>query len=258
MQLGLVTYNLARDWNLDKIIEMCEKTGFKGVELRTTHAHGVDHTLSQAERQEVKEKFDNSSVELVGMGTAFEYHSIDEDEVRENIEGTKEYVKLTKDIGGSGVKVRPNGDQLDHGIPKEETFKQIGEALHECGEFAEDYGIEIRVEMHGSVSEASDMAQIMKAADHNNVKICWNSNLVDVKDGSIAHDFELMKDYIGMCHITDLSREAYGEYPYRELFSKLNEINYDGFCCAEVHSPSDQPERFMRYYKALFDAYSKE
>ena len=176
MKLGLVTYNLARDWDLNKIIEMCEKTKFKGVELRTTHAHGVDHNLSQEERQEVKEKFDNSSVELVGMGTAFEFHSIDEDEVRENIEGTKEYVKLTRDIGGSGVKVRPNGDQLEHGIPKEETFKQIGEALHECGEFAADYGIEIRVEMHGSVSEASDMAQIMEAADHDNVYICWNSN----------------------------------------------------------------------------------
>ena len=255
MKLGLVTYNLAKDWDLDKIIDMCEKTGFKGVELRTTHAHGVSADLNKKERKEIKEKFNNSSVELVGMGTAFEYHALDQEEVRKNIEGTKEYVKLTADIGGNGVKVRPNGDQVDQGVPKEETLKQIGKALSECGEYAVNYGIEIRVEMHGSVAEACDMAKIMEAADHENVYICWNSNSVDVKNGSIADDFELMRDYIGMVHITELWEEEYGEYPYRELFKLLGESGYDGFCCAELHSGSDQPERLMKYYKALFNAY---
>ena len=56
-----------------------------------------------------------------------------------------------------------------------------------------DYGIEIRVEMHGSVLEACDMKQIMEAADHDNVYICWNSNHVDVKNGSVAEDFAVLK-----------------------------------------------------------------
>ena len=38
MKLGLVTYNLAKDWDLGTIIANCEETGFSGVELRTTHA----------------------------------------------------------------------------------------------------------------------------------------------------------------------------------------------------------------------------
>ena len=42
MNLGLVTYNLARDWDLPTLIRNCEETGFHAVELRTTHAHGVE------------------------------------------------------------------------------------------------------------------------------------------------------------------------------------------------------------------------
>ena len=46
------------------------KTGFAGVELRTTQQHGVEPTLSEAQRQEVAKRFADSGVELVGLGTA--------------------------------------------------------------------------------------------------------------------------------------------------------------------------------------------
>jgi hypothetical protein len=39
MKLGLVTYNLAQDWDIETIIKNCEAAKFQGVELRTTHGH---------------------------------------------------------------------------------------------------------------------------------------------------------------------------------------------------------------------------
>src|SRR5690349_3765577 len=53
MHLGLVTYNLAKDWSVETIINHCQATSFEGVELRTTHAHKVEVNLSPAERAEV-------------------------------------------------------------------------------------------------------------------------------------------------------------------------------------------------------------
>lgn len=50
MKIGLVTYNLAKDWDVDTIIKRCEETGFEGVELRTTHAHKVESNLSGEEQ----------------------------------------------------------------------------------------------------------------------------------------------------------------------------------------------------------------
>ena len=115
MKLGLVTYNMAKDWDVPTIIENCRATGFQGVELRTTHAHNVEVNLSANERQEVRQQFADSPIELAGLGSAFDYHSTDAEEVRQNIEGTKEYAQLAADVGAPGVKVRPNG--LPEGVP---------------------------------------------------------------------------------------------------------------------------------------------
>ena len=250
MKLGMVTYNLGKDWDVPTIIEKCTETGFEGVELRTSHAHGVESDLTKAERAEVKKMFDDSAVEIAGLGSAFEYHSADPDEVRKNIEGTKEYTVLASEIGCPGVKVRPNGKP--EGVELDKTLEQIGLSLKECGEFAADYGIDIRLEVHGPkeyTSHVPNVKKIMDVADHPNVKVCWNSNMQDrLPDGTIGEHFDLVKDKIGLCHIVDLANP---EYPWRELFTRLQGIDYEGFCLAEVPE-SCEPERFMKYYRALF------
>ena len=247
MKLGLVTYNLAKDWDVPTIIEVCEKTGFRGVELRTTHAHGVEVSLSPAEREEVKKRFADSPVEIAGLGSAFEYDSPDPEEVRKNIEGTRDYVQLAADVGAPGVKVRPNRLHVDEGVPKEKTLEQIGLALRECGQFAKDLGIEIRLEVHGrDTCLVPNIKTILDAADHDNVFACWNSNATDRdENGSIDDNYALVSGKIGLVHITDLANP---DYPWRRLFALLAADGYAGFTLAEIGQPSPEPERFMRYY----------
>ncbi len=98
-QLGIVTYNIAKDWDLATILARLEKLEYEGVELRTTHAHKVEVNLSKAEREEVRRRFEDSPVQLAGLGSAFEYHSADPQELKRNIDGTKEYVRLAHDVG---------------------------------------------------------------------------------------------------------------------------------------------------------------
>ena len=109
IQLGIVTYNIAKDWDLPTILKRLDALKYEGVELRTSHAHKVEVDLSPARRREIKKLFDDSPVELAGLGSAFEYQSPDPAEVKKNVEGTKEYVRLAHDLGAPGVKVRPNG-----------------------------------------------------------------------------------------------------------------------------------------------------
>src|SRR5690242_18189022 len=77
MQLGLVTYMWGADWDLPTVIKNCRDTGFAGVELRSGHKHGVEPTLSAEDRKMVTALFNNSGVQLVGLGSACEYHSPD-------------------------------------------------------------------------------------------------------------------------------------------------------------------------------------
>ena len=249
MRLGAVTYQLANKWDVDTIISKLSAAGLEGVELRTTHAHGVEVGLSGLERAEVSAKFADSPVEIAGLGSAFEYHSPDPDEVRRNIDGTKEYVVLAHDVDAPGVKVRPNG--LPKDVPAEQTLEQIGKAVRECAAFAADYGVEIRVEVHGGgTSLPANMARIMEAADHPNAYVCWNSNASDISDGSIEEAWRLLGGRVGLVHITELWNEG---YPYRDLFRYLKGSDYTGFCLAEIPE-SAEPDRLLRYYRALYEA----
>ena len=248
MKLGLVTYNMAKDWDIPTIIEKCVETGFAGVELRTTHAHGVEVELSASERAAVKQQFDDSPIEIAGLGSAFDYHSVDQDAVRQNIEGTKVYSQLAADVGAPGVKVRPNG--LPSEVPVEKTLEQIGLALRECGEFAADLGVQIRLEVHGGgTSELRHIRTIIDVADHENVYVCWNSNFGEVENGTIKSNFDLVKGRIGLVHITELHRR---EYPWRELFTSLKASGYTGYTLAEIAGSSD-PVRVMNFYRALWE-----
>ena len=250
MKLGLVTYNLAQDWDIDTMIKNCEAARFQGVELRTSHKHGVEVTLSQEQRAQVKKRFQDSRVELVSLGSAFDYHTPDPEKLKKDIAATKEYIVLAHDVGAAGVKVRPNG--LPKEVPKEKTLEQIGRALRELGEFGDSRGVQIRLEVHGSgTSLLPNIRRIIDVADHKNVGVCWNSNQSDLEGEGWDHNFDLVKDKILQVHMRDLFLE---EYPWRKLLTRLSEIGFSGYCLAEIPESKD-PVRVMRYYRALWLAY---
>lgn len=245
MRLGLVTYNVGRDWDIETIIQQLEAARFEAVELRSTHRHGVEPGLPREEVERVRSRFQNSRVRLLSLGSACEFHSPDEAERRENVEQTARFVELAHDLGCWGVKVRPNG--LPEGVPHDVTIRRIGEALQECGEHALRYGIEIWVEVHGRQTQQPEvMRQIMDACGHQSVGICWNSNPTDIRNGTIKPAFDLLKDFIRNVHIRDLP-----DYPHRELFRLLASIGYDRYTLAET-AQSCEPERYLRFYRALW------
>jgi sugar phosphate isomerase/epimerase len=250
MKLGTVTYNLAQDWDIETLIKNCEAAQFSGVELRTTHAHKVEVNLTKQQREEVRKRFQDSKVDLMGLGSAFDYHTTDAAKLKKDIEATKEYIVLAHDVGASGVKVRPNG--LPKEVPVEKTLEQIGRSLRELGEFAEGYGMAIRLEVHGQgTSLLPNIRKIMDVADHRQVGVCWNSNPSDLDGQGFEHNFNLVKDKMFSVHMRDLYLE---DYPFRRLMTRLNEIGFTGFCLAEI-PPSADPVRLMKYYRALWLAY---
>ena len=250
MKLGTVTYNLAQDWDIEAIIKNCEAAKFEGVELRTTHAHKVEINLSKEDRDRVRKRFADSAVQLMGLGSAFDYHTSDQNKLKQDIAATKEYMVLAHDVGATGVKVRPNGFPKD--VPKEKTLEQIGRSLRELGEFGDSRGVAIRLEVHGSgTSLLPNIKTMMDVASHKNVGVCWNSNQTDLDGDGFDHNFNLVKDKIIAVHMRDLFLE---EYPFRKLLTRLNEINFTGFCLAEI-PPSADPVRVMKYYRALWLSY---
>src|SRR4051794_26144796 len=74
-RLGLVTYNMAANWDLPTLLRICKAVGISPVELRTTHKHGVEPSLSKSQRQDVRRQFADAGVEIWGCGTTCEFQS---------------------------------------------------------------------------------------------------------------------------------------------------------------------------------------
>ena len=251
LKLGTVTYNIAKDWDVPTLIKNLSATGFEAVELRTTHKHGVELTLSAAERADVRKRFEDSPVKIGGLGTICEFHAADPAVVRKNVDETKQWVKLAQDLGSPSVKVRPNG--LPKDVPEEKTLEQIGKALAECGAAARDHGVAIQLEVHGEAT--SRLPRIRKILDyggnHPGVRVCWNSNQNDLLDDGFEANFKLVRDQIGQVHMRDLFLE---EYPWRKLLTSLSDMKFSGYCFAEIPESTD-PIRVLKYYRGLFRAY---
>jgi sugar phosphate isomerase/epimerase len=238
MKLGLVTYQWGKDWDLPTLIANCERTGFLGVELRTQHAHGVETKLSAAERAEVKKRFADSPVNCVGYGSNYEYHSTDQAAVKENIEGTKAYLKLCKDIGATGIKVKPNG--IPEEVSREKTIAQIATSLNEVGRYASDLGQLVRVEVHGKLSQQiPNMKAIFEQVTEKSVTMCWNCNDQDLLPPGLEENFHSVKKWFGdTVHIRELN---VGEYPYQQLMNLFSEIKYEGWILLEARTePEDR------------------
>jgi sugar phosphate isomerase/epimerase len=229
-RFGLVTYQWGEDWDLPTLIANCRKTGVLGVELRTTHAHGVEPTLSVQQRREVRNRFADSPVTLVGLGTADNLHYPEPERHKKTMESCRAFIKLSHDVGGTGIKVRPN--DLPKNVPQEKTIAQIGKALNDLGAFGADYGQQIRLEVHGGCARLPIIRKIMDIATHPNVGVCWNSNKWDLEAPGLEYNFNLVKDrFGGTAHVRTFDSP---DYPWAELIRLFVKANYAGWILLEA------------------------
>ena len=250
IQLGFVTYLWGKDWDVLTLIKNLTETKIQGVELRVEHAHKVMPELSKTERLEVKKKFTDSSVQIVGLGTNQQYDYPDLDRLKASIERTKEFIRLSADVGGTGVKVKPNA--LHKEVPTEKTLEQIGKSLNELTAYAADFNQQIRLEVHGEqTQELPNIKKIMDWATHPNAAICWNCNPQDLNGQGFEYNFNLVKDRFGAtCHVRELDRT---DYPYSALLTNLVKMNYKGWVLLECHTNPEDKVKEMKTQRDVFD-----
>jgi hypothetical protein len=231
-RFGFTTYQWGKDWDIPTLIANCTKAEVYGVELRTSqsYAHGVELELDIHQRAEVKKRFADSPITLVGVATSERFDSPDPAELKTAIENAKAYLLLSRDIGASGVRVFPNS--FHDGIPHDQTVAQIGQAVNIVGRFATDCGQQVRLEAHGNVGELPTLKAIMEYVDQPSVGLKLNSSSRDSEGAGFENNFNLVKNYLGdTLHLHNLKDTA---FPYQLQMDLLVKMGWTGWQLLEV------------------------
>lgn len=250
MKLGFVTYLWGKDWDQDTLIKNLAASKIHGVELRVDHAHKVSPLLTKDERLLVKKKFQDSPVAIVGMGTNQQYDYVEPEKLAKSIEETKQFMILSQEIGGSGVKVKPN--QFRPGIPHEKTIEQIGKALNELAIFGANLGQQLRLEVHGNeTQELYNIKAIMDVATHPNATVCWNCNSQDLNGGGLEANFDMVKARFGdICHVRELNDTT---YPYQDLMNLFAKNKYHGWVLLECRTNPEDKVKALIEQREIFE-----
>ena len=129
IKLGLCTYMWGAQWDLPTLIANWprrRKSTASSCEP-SIKAWRVEPSISTAKRKEVKKRFADSRVTFIGLGTnGAPFTTSISAAVEKAIERSKAFLKLSHELGGGGVKVKPN--ELPKGMPQKKTTEQIGRA----------------------------------------------------------------------------------------------------------------------------------
>lgn len=254
MKLSLLTYNMARNWELPKVIETARAGGFAAVEFRAeaNHKHGVELEATSAERRAIRNQMQDAYLAVACIGVSSRFESPDPDRRREVVERTKRYVELAADVGCGRIRVFGNDMPRGEDAPERtEVLRYVGDALRELGEFAQPYDVDVLLEMHGQFNFWGFARGAVEHANHPRVGIVYNCDQRDMVGGSIAAVYSQVRQHIRHVHMHEFTRG----YPYPELFGLLLRDGYEGYLSSELGQEVPPPEQFLLMYASLFRAW---
>jgi hypothetical protein len=231
-RFGLTSYQWGKDWDIPTMIENCRKAKVFGVELRTSekYAHGVELEIGDAQRREVRNRFADSPVTLVGIASGERFDAPEPEKVRLAVQNAKGYLKLSQDVGASGVRVFVNDFHKE--VPREKTIEQVARALDDVGAFAGSCGQQVRLEAHGSAGDLQTIRAIMDQVSQPSVRVKLNSDKRDAAGAGFEANFNLVKGLLGgTLHLHELDEPS---FPYQQQMDLLVRMGWTGWQLLEA------------------------
>jgi len=256
MKWSLNTYKTAQDWELDYLIEMAKKTGYHGIEFLMDYnqRHGLEWDTPRERWDEVKRKMEEAGLEFASLTSCQVFHHPTEEERRKSVERVKRVIDMAHFFGCKHVRVL--GDRFTS-ENRDEVIRNVGSCLRELGEYAEEYGITVSIEMHGSFTDPDPALEVISIADRPNVGLVFNCVWPNVTIETVDEFHDRIMPYVTMVHAHRVEDPATFEF-YRRMFAKLKERGFDGYISNESAYTGPDPEKVLAMYVALYRALSGE
>ena len=187
---------------------------------------------------------------LVGLATSERFDWPEPEKVKAAVEQSKAFVKLSHDLGSSGIRVFPNNYHKE--VPAEQTIAQIARAVNEVGAFAADYGQQIRLEAHGPAGDLPSIRAIMDQVTQPNVRVKLNSEKRNTEGQGFEYQFNLVKDLLGSTlHLHELDKP---DFPHQLQVNLLRQIGWNGWALLEASAKVPDRVQALIQQRELWDA----
>jgi sugar phosphate isomerase/epimerase len=258
----LNTYETAQEWEVERIIAVCQNTGYAGIEFLQDfkQPHGLEATAPDAHLLAVKQKMQAAGLITASLTSCCNFHAPAEADRRRSVEQCKQVIDEAALMGCDHVRVLGDRVPDDDEEAREAILENVAAALQELGDHAAPRGITVSIEAHSSFTDPLLVTRVVKEANRPNVGIVFNSQWrTGAKSGwnlptdapSIAPLYDLIAPYITSIHTHEMEKPDVWSY-YREFFRLLVRDGYNGYVSNECAYRGSDPDKVLRLYTALF------
>lgn len=187
------------------------------------------------------------------------------DERRAAVDGIKERLSLSAELGAVGVIVVPifGPPRLPDLRPLYPRVYELEKALlieecRELGRYADDVGAYVlleplnRYETH-FINRLSQAVEVCKEVNIEHVKIMADFFHMNIEEADIAESLEEAGGYVKHIHLADSNRllPGYGHIDFKKPFSALRKVGYEGFMALECGIPGPAEIELPKVVKYL-------
>ena len=232
------------DWDLPQIAAAAQRYGFNAIELR---AIGGDLDLLNRPEfrpdaiETTRQWLDERSIEICCVDTSCRFDSPDDSERSTQVETAIKHTHLAKALGSSLIRIFP--DSIDPNSTREQTRDNIAACLRKVAVHGADW-VKIGLETHGDFARGASAAEIVRLADHPNVKLIWDvANSLASGDSieTAAHEVAPFLTHVHLRDARPIEGQQHwlpvlagqGEVSFSKVLSVLKRLNYDGYLSFE-------------------------
>lgn len=136
--------------------------------------------------------------------------------------------------------------QFSNQPPSEDEYKYSADTLRSIGEYAEQVGMVLAVEALNRFecylcNTTEQLKKVCELANHSAVKAIFDTHHANIEEKSFEQAIETIAPWLAHVHISENDRgtPGKGHIPFDRVFSKLKEIDYEGWLTIESFSRND-------------------
>jgi sugar phosphate isomerase/epimerase len=224
---------------LAEVLAAAKRYGYDGIEPRLDagHAHGIEVSLSAAQRQAVRRQVADSGVTLACLATSLRYANPEQTETM--VADTLTRIDLAADVGASAIRVF--GGQIPKDLPRPKAIELVAGALRGVTDRAAARQVAICLETHDDWCDPRHVAAVLGAVNHPCVAANWDiMHPVRTRLASVGESFRLLRPWVRHLHVHDgagphckLAPIGTGDIDHRVAIECLVAAGYQHFVSGE-------------------------